>query len=219
MSAAGLFDAPGTKRQKRPWLNWLLTGNSVAEGEIPTFSLTNGETNPEMDSDFLKDKLWRWTVELLWTVVPSCWLNELKIFTTTTLLPVELKSFLHSSMNNSLRSSIEMLLDTFPAISAALPLKKCNMALYAGTSLCLTGIVPYIWSWAKKGEITFLQLQLDGTTCFQWCHSNVLYFFSLLCVIWKKANLYKIWPNGLKTFFTKSCIVSNSEQVLLITFL
>ena len=28
-------------------------------------------------------------------------------------------------------------------------------------------------SWGKRGEITFLQLQLDGTTCFQWLHSDV----------------------------------------------
>ena len=28
----------------------------------------------------------------------------------------------------------------------------------------------------------------------------------------KKANLYKIWPNRLKTFFSKSCMVSNTEQ-------
>ena len=49
----------------------------------------------------------------------------------------------------------------------------------------------------------------------QWCS----FLSSFLCVIWKKANLYKIWPNRLKHFFTKSCIISNTEQVLLITFL
>ena len=44
--------------------------------------------------------------------------------------------------------------------------------------------------------------------------------FFFLCVIWKKGNSYKIWPNKRKTFFfTKSCMVSNTEQVLLITFL
>ena len=56
-------------------------------------------------------------------------------------------------------------------------------------------------SWAKRGIITFLQLQLDGTICFQWRHSDVPSFL-LICVWYeKKANLYKNGPNRLKTLF------------------
>ena len=41
----------------------------------------------------------------------------------------------------------------------------------------------------KKGEITFPQSQLDGTTCFQWRHSDGPFFFFFLYVIQKKAYL------------------------------
>ena len=41
----------------------------------------------------------------------------------------------------------------------------------------------------KKGEITFLQLQLDGTTCFQWHLSDVPSFL-LFCVYYEKRPIY-----------------------------
>ena len=58
------------------------------------------------------------------------------------------------------------------------------------------------------------------TVVVRWQHMfSVMFlpFFFFVCNI-KKANLYKIWPDRLKTFFTESCIVSNTELVLLITF-
>ena len=46
---------------------------------------------------------------------------------------------------------------------------------------CLCNLAFSNRSWAKRGEITFLQLQLDGTTCFQWRHSDTPSFL-LFCV-------------------------------------
>ena len=71
----------------------------------------------------------------------------------------------------------------------------------------------------KKGEIAFLQLQLDGTHVFSDVTVTFLPFF-FFCVSYEKRTIYKkIGLIGWLHFFTKSCIISNAEQVLLITFL
>ena len=64
----------------------------------------------------------------------------------------------------------------------------------------------------KGGEITFLRLQLDGTTYFQWRHSDIPSFF-LICV-WCEISNMKKKPNNSILQQNRVKLISEYTRIL-----